>query len=193
MHFVGEHAGKKLVRKETPVFSQATGEKTTTLPTIWVNLERGTAPEWAAELAQQRFSFSMRPTPGSIGGQDISVQRWAVYIDTEAWAKQHGYDDAIRLQAEAVLGGAPDLMRVEPPRLRAPWPNYDELTVAGRRSAQHVAERNLETAATIGATIGDLIAYERGTANREEIIALYEQALAAAQPQDQPESVLIEA
>jgi hypothetical protein len=89
------------------------------------------------------------------------------------------------------LGKAEGYMLVEKPQLPAPWPAYDDLTVQGRRSAEHVAAKNLEIAAATGVQIDALIAYERQADEpRAEVIAAYEAALAT---DDEPKPELVEA
>lgn len=173
MQFVAEHAGRKLVRRETPVYSQATGEKIQTLPTVWIELERGSAPDWAVQQALARFTFQTRPRAGAIGGADVAVEQWCVYVDTEEWAERKGYDAAVREMADKVLSASPDMLRVEKPAPKAPWPNYDRLVAAGSRTDEKIAERNLETAGEIGVTAAELVEYERQTLNRPAVLAVY--------------------
>ncbi len=191
MHFVAEHAGQKLIRRETQVFSQATGEKTQTLPAIWLHLERGKAPDWAASAAAERFTFATRPVAGSIGGVDVPVSQWCVYVDTVQWAQEKGYGDDLREAADAVLGGSADMLRVEPPPLRPPWPNYDELQPQGQRSAAKVAAQNLEMAAAIGVPVDELLVYERATRNQPEVVLVYEAQLAASAPAEEEDAEVV--
>lgn len=80
---------------------------------------------------------------------------------------------------------------VEKPKLPAPWPAYDELTVQGKRNQPIVARRNIETARETGVSLEHLIAYERENRNDPKIIAAYEAAL--ADPAAEPEPELVEA
>lgn len=193
MHFVSENAGRLLVRPSKDVFSQASGEKVAILPTIWLKYERGMCPDWAAQAAAAHFSFSKRPKPGSLGGADIPVATWCVYVDTEAWAVMNGHDDAIRELAEEKLLADPEMLRVTPPVQRPPWPNYDKLAVAGTRTAEKVAARNIETAAEIGVSLDDLIAYESATLRREGVLAAYQEALDAVVPDPVAAAFAVEA
>jgi hypothetical protein len=192
MHFVSEYAGKKLVRARTERFSQASGEKIGVDGTIWLNLERGTAPDWAVDEAVKHFRFAFRPTPGSIGGADIPVNQWCVYVDTVEWQKRFNHSDEIREKAEAILGSDPDMLAVEPPVLRPPWPNYDSITIQGRRTAVEVARQNLETAREIGVSLEDLIDYEVARFNREGVVAAYEEVRQADQAEE-PTAIGVEA
>lgn len=194
-HFVMEDAGQILVRPSKELFSPASGEKMGTEPAIWLEFHRGLAPLWAVAEAVQRFKFDKRPRPGALGGADIPVETWCVYVDTESWAKAAGYPDEIREKADALLRARSDILEVVPPAKRPPWPNYDELTVQGARTAAKVAERNLETAASIGVPVSALIEYEEATHRREEVLAFYREALAAdeAQTEASPEAIVVEA
>lgn len=193
-HFVMEDAGQILVRQSKDLFSPASGEKMGTQPSIWLEFERGFAPLWAVEQAVKRFKFDKRPRPGSIGGADIPVETWCVYVDTVAWAKQRGHSDEIREKAEALLRARSDILEVFPPVRRPPWPNYDQLVVQGARTAEKVAERNLETASDIGVSIEDLIDYESATLAREAVLAVYRTALKAElEAEGSPEAIVVEA
>lgn len=183
MHFVSEKAGKKIIRHHKEIFSQASGEKIGTLGTIWLDLERGKAPDWAVEAAVKRFKFAFRPAPGSIGGADIPVETWCVYVDTEQWQLAGKHDDSVREMCEAVLLSDPDMMLVEPPKLKAPWPKYPELTVSGGRTAEKVAERHLQTAEDTGVPIEELISYEEATEAREGVLEAYRAALIEIDPE----------
>lgn len=193
MHFVSEYAGKTLVRKETPVFSQATGEKIQTLATVWITLERGTAPQWAVDAAVKHFSFATRPRAGAIGGRDVPAEEWAAYVDTEQWAQLNGYDDTVREAAEAKLSAKTDVIAVETPKLMPPWPKYDELTVQGQRTADKVAAKNLETALEIGVPVEYLIQYEGSAHARPAVLEAYERELEALQQPSGDAALLVEA
>jgi hypothetical protein len=192
MYFVSELAGKKLVRARKELFSQASGEKIGVQGSVWLNLERGVAPDWAVEEATKKFRFAMRPTPGSIGGADVPVSQWCVYVDTVEWQERFNHSDEVREACEALLLSSPDMMRVEPPVLRPPWPNYDKLTVQGRRLASDVAKQNLETAAEIGVPVEQLIEYEVAKLNRESVVAAYEAAIFTLK-EDELASIAVEA
>ncbi len=192
MHFVSDLAGKKLIRAHKDIFSPTSGEKIGIQGSIWLNLERGTAPDWAVAEAMKLFKFASRPSPGSIGGVDIPVEQWCVYVDTEQWGAQHNHSPEIIERANLILGSSSDMAAVEPPVLRPPWPSYAKMTVQGSRTADKVAERNLATALEIGVFAQELIDYEEATLNRVDVIAAYEAAIEADR-QDDPTTVTITA
>jgi hypothetical protein len=177
MHFVGEKMTQLNIQPDKVIFSPASGEKVGQQPQVWLKLQRGGAPEWAVEQATERFRFSQRPTPGAMGGTDIPVAQWCVYIDTVEWQKQFNHSDEIRLKAENALLMNPDYIQVDEPVLRAPWPRYDELVAKGTRTDGKVAESNLLTAEQIGVPIEALIVYEEARFGRLVVLAAYHEAL----------------
>jgi len=195
MHFVSDNCLRVNLRPHKELFSQATGEKIGVEGSIHLDLSRGTAPDWAVAEALKHFKFASRPTPGSTGGVDIPVDQWCVYIDTEQWGAQHNHPRDVIGKADAYLSNSPDFLKIELPVLRPPWPNYNELTVQGARTAEKVAVRNLETALEIGITVSALISYEEATRNNADVVALYLKALGLQQSasEEEPAAVLLEA
>lgn len=193
MHFVAEDEERILVRTSKNIFSQATGEKTGVLPTIWFQSRRGVAPDWAVHEAVKFFSFDKRPRPGSDGGADIPVERWCVYVDTAEWQETFKHPDEIRERLEELLSANARWLEVTPPAQKPPWPNYDDLTVQGQRTAGKVAERNLETAALTGVSVEDLIVYEEATLKREGVLAAYRAALPEESAEPETFALAVEA
>lgn len=107
---------------------------------------------------------------------------------------QYGWSDEERELVESELDKrqGSQWIRIEAPKLTPPWPKYDDLKVHGQRTFEKVAEKNIETAEAIGASLEDLIAYERQNRNDERIIELYEAALLESK-EDEPTEELVEA
>jgi len=177
MHFVSQHTVRVLIRSHKDKFSQSSGEKIGQDDTIWLQMMRSSAPKWAVEQASDRITFSTRPKPGELGGEDVPVERWAAYIDTDVWAEMNGFDETILAKANDRLLSTPDVVQVDPPVIKAPWPNYERDTkVTGRRTIEIAAQNALDTARDIGIPIADLIAYERSTRNDPDMILVFEAA-----------------
>lgn len=142
---------------------------------VTIYFERGGAPEWAKQIAFEKLPFNGVP-PGYPKEFGMGV------FDSKEAREKYGWDDE---EYEAVLArlrqydGTGDYVIVEQPRLAAPWSSYDELTVQGQRTAEKVAERNLETARATGTPVSDLIAYEEQNRSDDRIIAVYRAALEA--------------
>lgn len=136
---------------------------------------RGGAPDWVIAKAQQRFDFK-----GRGDGEPVSMLV-GVFDSALAKAQQRWTDDehdAVVRHLRSVQN--PYWFIAEEPRVPAPWPTYDRLTVQGRRTAEQVAEKNVETATEIGVPLESLVAYERQNRNDAKVVAAYEAAIAAA-------------
>lgn len=148
---------------------------------------RGGAPDWVLQAAQERFDFR-----GRGDGEPISMM--VGVFDSAAAAKAHKWTEE---EHDAVVRELRDTSNpywviVEQPKVPAPWPTYDKLSVQGQRTSEKVAAKNLELAAEIGVSVADMVAYERQNRNDAKIIALYEQALEEQQAA-QPDEELVEA
>lgn len=170
--FVAEHTHTVHVRPRKDVFSPKTGEKIDTIRAITAKFSRGWCPAWAVPLAESRFNFVAKP-------EVIAIPQWIACLDTGSAQLENGWTDEERKLVEQAVSSMPgsEVMHVEPPALPAPWPNYDELTVQGRRTAEVVAAKNLATAAEIGVSVQSLIDYEKQNRNDERIVELYAQHL----------------
>ena len=148
---------------------------------------RGGAPDWVLQAAQERFDFRGR-------GADEPISLMVGVFDSAAAAKAHKWSEE---EHDAVVRELRDTANpywiiVEQPKVPAPWKSYDKLTVQGQRTSEKVAAKNLELAAETGATVEDMIAYERQNRNDAKILALYEQAL-EEQRAGEPAEELVEA
>lgn len=149
--------------------------------------QRGGAPDWVVAEAQKRFDFKGRgdgePLAMLIGVFDSALAR-----DAHKWSEDE-HDTVVRHLRDTVN---PYWFVAEQPKLPAPWPTYDKLTVQGQRTAEKVAAKNVETALEIGVSLADMIAYERQNRNDAKVIAAYEQAL-EDQRAGEPAEELVEA
>lgn len=124
---------------------------------------------WEREMAQQRFRFL-----GSAEGED-PVPRISAY-DTDEEARRGAWSPELKKQIEDLLDAqeGPDYFRVEKPKMAPPWPKYDEIVPAGRRTLEHVAAFIAETTESLGLDPDAIIAYERENEQRQEVIGALE-------------------
>lgn len=150
--------------------------------------EQGGAAPWEVAAAQARFAFT------GLSEQENPLRRISVY-DTDQHARTEGWTPAVKAEVERVLdaGQNSDYFRVDPPKVTAPWPSYDELTVHGRRTSDMVAEQNLATAAATGIGVEHLIRYETQERGDAKILAAYEKALAEADKAERADEVPVAA
>lgn len=87
--------------------------------------------------------------------------------------RKHEYEQKMLRQS-----GPTSFVPVTPPKPTPPWPTYDALVARGRRSAANVAERIVETIAATGVHPDAVLAYERETLNRPEVVEALEALLA---------------
>jgi hypothetical protein len=181
--YVSPSANLKVsVQSKTPVFSQKTGEKIATTRQIRAQFAPGGAlPVWAKEQALARLSWRGLP-PEIQPGEQIAwfdSDQYAYENDLSAEEKQLLEDVLERQQGE-------DFVRVEQPKIEAPWKSYAELTVHGRRTAAIVAEKIVELVQATGTDPEHVIRYERENRRpgSDEIVAAMEALKAQPQEED---------
>lgn len=172
---ISDHAAYTLhVLNERKVFSPK-GDVTEERGPVTIYFQRGGAPEWAKQIAFEKLQFN--------GVPDGYPKEFGMGVfDSKTERERYGWNDeeyAAVLARLRQYDGTGDYVIVEQPRLSAPWASYDELVVQGQRTAEKVAERNLETARATGTPVADLIAYEQQNRSDERIIAVYRAALEA--------------
>jgi hypothetical protein len=173
---------KVTVRTKKPVFSQKTGEKVGMTRQIGAQFAPGGAlPVWAKEQAVARLSWRGLPHEIQPGEQIawFDSDQYAHDNDLSADEKQLLEDVLERQQGE-------DFIRVEQPKIEAPWKSYAELTVHGRRTAAIVAEKVTELVEATGTDPDHVIRYERENRRpgSDEIVAAMEALKASPQEED---------
>lgn len=185
MRFISKYRAYSLVvqRTKSPEWAFAHGVKAQ--PGIVADFQqagRGLSP-WEIDEAARVFDFT-----GVSAGED-PINRLS-FFDTELHGDAYGWDKATREKAEKRLMSGEsfgtDYIVVERPKLVAPWPSYDNLTVHGRRTEQIVAEKVAEIAREGGYDVASVVAYERENANRPKVI----EALEALATEDEPEPLI---
>lgn len=134
-------------------------------PHIALFQKMGVTP-WERDYAIAHFGFK-----GIAEGED-PLNRMSSY-DTDEEAVRLGWGDEQKAAVEKLLDlgqHTGDYVRIERPRLPAPWPNYDELLPQGRRSAEMVASQIAETVKALGLNVDTVLAYERENRNRADVL-----------------------
>lgn len=180
--FMSEKQKDVSVRPMKKVFSQATGLQTGLERRVFAEFHKGGIPEWAMELAVDRFPMNGKPL-------DLPARMYLCAYDSEVAQQEHQWSDEERAMIEAKLRAQADVIEILPPQTETPWPNYDKIVVHGRRKIEHVVEKVLEGIETTGVSKDQVLAYERQNLNREEVLA----AVEAHDKVSEPEEELVEA
>lgn len=151
---------------------------------------KGAIPAWATDIGLQTFDFKGLP----IG---ISPEQRLSFFDTHQAQAQDDWtneereivEDFLRQRVEEVGVGA-GFVIVEQPKLAAPWPTYDRITIHGQRKAEHVAAKIVEMVSELGIDPAGVIAYERQERNNPIVIAELEKLL---DPTEEQAEELVEA
>lgn len=150
-----------------------------------VDFRPGGIPEWAKQQAAEVFGHQ----PGLAHDED-PTWRYSM-LDTNAEAFIRGWDDATRAEVEDKLLRNPnngnDYVLVDKPRLKPPWPNYDQLVPRGKRTMENVAQQIASKVHADGYDRDYVIAYESENQNRREVIVALQAEVV------EPEEDLIEA
>lgn len=175
---------QRVIRLEVPALVDTSGRMVKAAERkIVAQFVRGAAPDWIVEQARSRFDFRGR-------GDGEPIQMLIGVFDSKIAAAVHKWSEE---EHDAVVRDLRDTANpywfiAEQPKVEAPWPTYDALVVQGQRTAEKVAEKNLELAASTGIGVDVLVAYEEQNRADERIIAAYRAALeavAAAEPAEE--------
>lgn len=191
MRFISAISAYKLVVIHEDVEILASGQPRVIAPGFTAEFRQGGLLPHEKEVAARELKFRNQ-TYYKDGTPVDLIPRVSLFDTSEI------HDPKLRERVEKAMLANPDFgkqdgyMLVEAPKVTAPWASYDELTIHGQRTAEKVAERNIEIARTTGTSLEALIAYERQNRNDARIIAAYEAAQAEAQAEE-PASELVEA
>lgn len=188
MRFISPSGALRIVLIHEKTRADTDGFNRTVEPGYTVEFKQGLLDGFEYQLARERLHFSAGVRDRqNMDGSPFDYIRMAGVFDTE-WIE----DPELRAEVEQKMlandgcGKADTFILVEVPKLPAPWPSYDDLKPTGQRTPEKVAQRNLETAQTIGVPVEDLIAYEKQERNHERILAVYEAELAKTpEPEDE--------
>jgi hypothetical protein len=153
------------VRRQKQLFSVKTGERIGMERRVFAEFIRGGVPQWAMPLAEKTFALHKKP-------EGISADRWLCYYDSGADQASRGWSDEERELIEAVLDKKPGVVRIEAPKLAAPYPKYDlHRKIQGQRTVAHAIKDILATYESAGFDVQHAIGYERQELNDPEVIA----------------------
>jgi hypothetical protein len=187
VRFISKSAKYQTCFKRDVVEHFATGESRTLQP-LW-NIEFQPDGWLAHELAEAKARFINRGLPTELDEVTTvdPTYRFGSF-DTAAFQREHaseGFDDARRVEMEEWLLQHPDyghmFFEVAAPTLDPPWPTYDKFRGnQGMALPARIAEKVRED----GYDVGEVLAYERANANREDVVAALEE-LAAGEPAEE--------
>jgi hypothetical protein len=170
-----------VVRSEGPALFDTKGQMVEKKKRrVFARFERSMAPHWVRELdVAKNLRMDARP-------ENMLPGNWLCFYSVEGDAQRHGWtaeeQDAIRERLDRTEGA----VKVERPRLAAPWPAYDKLTVVGRRTAEIVGEKIAETVKELELDPAYVIAYEEQNENREAVIAAVRATVPVEETEDEP-------
>lgn len=153
--YVSDSANLRITVRKPQTFYTPKGDVSHVAQRIVAQFQRGGIPSWAEAFVADKLDWR---------GEDSSFDRstrTGVY-DTTEQQKQNNWTDEERLEVERFLDerqAGNNFIRVEPPKVDAPWPAITTLTVHGRRTTDIVADKMVETASEIGADLQSVILF----------------------------------
>lgn len=192
--YVSDSANLRITVRKPKTHYTPKGDVSHVTDRIVAAFQRGGVPAWAEDIVTDKLDWR---------GQDDSFSRsirTGVY-DTVEQQNQHGWTDDERLEVERFLDShmaGNNYIRVDPPRLEAPWPAIDKLSVHGRRTVEVVADKLLETASDIGIDPNHVVLYvaqEEGNVPGWDarLVNLLREKIARAENVAEPDEELVEA
>jgi hypothetical protein len=132
---------------------------------VSAKFERMMAPQWVRELEEAK-SLKMDSRP-----ENMQRENWLCFYSLSGDAQRHGWSAEEQEAITERLNRTEGAVRVERPKLAAPWPSYDKLTVHGRRTVDIVAAKIAETVKELELDPVYVVAYEEQNENREAVVA----------------------
>lgn len=183
MEFIAEDMVRVKIRSEIPALYDTSGRQVEPgKRRLYAQFERGNASRWAREQGLAAFGFDRMP-------EGTVPERWLCYYNSADDQKFRGWTDEERAEIERVLPTIHSVVLVERPKVAAPWPAYDKLTVTGRRTIEHVVEKITAAVTDLGLDPDAVVAYERENLNRPEVLAAME-TLAEGEKEEEPEPLI---
>lgn len=143
-------------RQEDEAIYTPKGDVAGTKPRLFAQFSRGACPDWALDEVSKRLTFRGHP-------DELPLTARMGVFDSDLAAKERGWSDEDKKVLEDWLdsrqGATNGFIRIELPRVDAPWPKITELTVHGRRTPDLVAEKMVETAQDIGVELDVLLRF----------------------------------
>ena len=184
LRFISKYAKYKMPGVHEKVERMADGSMRQKAPGYMVEFRQGDLTNYERDFARKVFVWKGLPT--ALGGSkelDPLDDLHRVSSFDTSWVPEEFRERVeANLLANTALGQ--DYVLVEQPVLVAPWPSYDKLTAQGRRTVEMVAEKIAAQVTENGYDVGQVLAYERQTLNRPEVVAALE-ALSVAPTDDE--------
>lgn len=177
MLFISNSADYRLkLRSAEPIYTPK-GDLLTIKPKIKAVFQHGVAPQWAVEQAQAQGMVVTGKPDGT------PVQPYLSAYDTDAAAELEGWDKETKAWVEERLLSNPargtTYIKVELPRLDAPWPAYDDLKAVGARTEAMVADKIASTVLEMGYDPEKVADYETENLNRPLVIGALQEIVAS--------------
>ena len=136
---------------------------------LFAKFQRGVAPSYAQKVALATFGFRKIH-------EGIARERWFGYYNSRDAQRQHDWTEE---EHELIVQRLTELgyLTVEPEKLSAPWPNYDNL-----RSAEKIAAKVQED----GYDPALVLEYENQNKARPDVVAALEALLPAQDEEPEP-------
>jgi hypothetical protein len=172
--------GEITARAKKPIFSQASGEKIGNVSRLAAEFQRG-IPEWALPNALQVW-----PEASSMKPEGMPLEQYLCWFDSNAAQKSNGWTDEEREIVEAKLLGKWGVTKVEPIKVKAPYPKYAaHRKTQGQRTIAHAIKDILATYETAGFDVDLAIMFERQNENSPDVIAALEGLLSPTEPDEE--------
>jgi hypothetical protein len=135
---------------------------------------RGAAPAWAVEIGRQAYEFRNMPP-------DIQVEQWLCHYDSIQDQAKMGWTDEEReaIEAKVIAQG---YLRIEEPKLEAPYPGYDRFKGSAKDLARKLAED--------GYDLAHAARYEVENQNRIDVLEELGDLMGHAEPVEEEAEVL---
>lgn len=128
---------------------------------VFAKFRRGVAPGWAQKIGVATFEMRDRPV-------EVTPEAWLCAYDSDAdeWNDEEKKEVVHRLDELGYL-------KVEKPRLPAPYPMYDRhRKTAGRRTIDMALADIRQAFETAGFDVETAVAYEQENGNDPQVLAL---------------------
>lgn len=170
--YISRHAGLSLpIRATTPHYHPTSGVVIKVDPAVSVQFyHAGTVPEYAHEAVSKMGDW------GTGIGRDENPFDWCGIFDLDEAALRNGWSPEDKALVEEILdkGAGTLYVRADPPRIPAPWPNYDKIVGEDADVAFAVTRKVQED----GYSPSDVAAYESQGLARPLVL----EALASLEP-----------
>lgn len=175
--FISERKKDVTVRRQELQYSPADGRRIGLRRRVFAEFSKGGVPEWAVREAEKRFKMNGKP-------YELTTAQYLSHYDSIVDQQVRGWTDEERKLIEAKLRADGQVVEIEFPKAKAPWPAYSKLVVHGRRTLDHVVEQIVTKVKEMEFDPDEVIRYERENLNRPEVIDALEKLTEVAVEDD---------